>query len=325
MKNKALWIALGSVGLVVVLTIVALATGGLFGNSSNVNFDDGKADNYANSGEYRTSAQRPAEPAGLTLEQDATKAMTAKDEAMVGRADTEMITTPGGSYPATTIPSLNPMMKKEGNISLEAEKPSEAFEKAVGIAKKYGGDTLNSSTSTSEYGKYFELTLRVTSNRFDEAMMDLRKLGKEIEYTTSSEDVTNQYMDLDSRLTARTNLKNRLTVILNRADKIGDILSIQDRITGVEQEIESLKGQMKYLEGMSSYSRIHVSISGPGSGPIDDGEDPMFVKGLKKIWEAFQQAILWIIMFLAVVAPFALIVWLVVWLIMKNVKKNKAA
>lgn len=325
MKNKALWIALGSVGLVVVLTIVALATGGMFGNSSNVNFDDGKADNYANSGEYRTSAQKPAEPAGLMLEADATKAMTAKDEAMAGRADTEMITTPGGSYPASTLPLFGQMMKKDGSISIEAEKPKEAFQNAIKIAKKYGGDILDSQSSGSSYGQYFEMTIRVPVGKFEEAKSDLMNLGEVLNDSSTSEDVSNQYVDLKARLSSRENLKTRLTTLLNRADKIGDMLSIQDRITNVEQEIESLKGQMQYLEGMTSFSRIHVTITGPGSGPIDDGEDPMFVKGLKKIWEAFQQAILWIIMFLAVVAPFALIVWLVVWLIMKNVKKNKAA
>jgi hypothetical protein len=169
------------------------------------------------------------------------------------------------------------------------------------------------------------MTIRVPVGKFEEAKSDLMNLGEVLSDSSTSEDVSNQYVDLKARLSSRENLKARLTTLLNRADKIGDMLSIQDRITNVEQELETIKGQMKYLEGMTSFSRIHVTISGPGSEPIDNGEDPIFIKGLKKIWEAFQQAILWIIMFLAIATPFGLIVWLVVWLIMKNMKKNKAA
>lgn len=326
MKNKALWIALGSVGLVVVLTIVAFATGGMFGNYDvGEEYDGRKNDYYATSGEYGASAQRPAEPQGVMLDaSDATKAMTAKDEGR-GRGDMEMITTPGGSYPASTLPLFGQMMKKDGSISIEAEKPKEAFQNAIKIAKKYGGDILDSQSSGSSYGQYFEMTIRVPVGKFEEAKSDLMNLGEVLNDSSTSEDVSNQYVDLKARLSSRENLKTRLTTLLNRADKIGDMLSIQDRITNVEQEIESLKGQMQYLEGMTSFSRIHVTITGPGSEPIDNGEDTMFVKGLKKIWEAFQQAILWIIMFLAVAAPFGLIVWLVVWLIIKYMKKNKAA
>ena len=232
---------------------------------------------------------------------------------------------PTASIPGNTAKpiGIKQMMKKDGNVSLKADKPQEAANAIISIATKFGGDVLSMQSSGEKTSQYFNITIRVPSQKFDNAMQEVLKLGDKASVTTSSEDVTGEYIDMKSRLDSRTRKREALLTMLTKADKIGDLLSIHDRIADVEQEIESIKGQMQYLEGMTSYSRITVDIS-PKDGLISTDSPSGFVDGLGKIWVAFQKAILWLLMIIAVLIPFGIIT-LLVYFIVKASRKRPGA
>ncbi len=315
MRNKVLWTIGGIAALVLILTVVALVAPRPMGDKNAdrgqgtigniVALDESEKAKYGAPGESASVAPMPE-----------TKGMTASGGAAQTPADVLI---------AKPLPPLfGQMMKKDGNIAIEAEKPKETSDAVVKIATKLGGDVLSMRSSGDTDNMYFDITIRIPVNNFESALTELTKLGKVQDVQTNSEDVTSQYVDLKARLSSREALKSRLMLLLSKTDKIGELLQIQDRVSSVEQEIESIKGEMKYLEGMSAYSRINVRISGKGN-IISNGADSPFVEGLKRVWEAIQQAVLWIILFFGVSIPILavilLLVWLGVFIYRKNTKK----
>ncbi len=323
MRNKVLWTIGGIAALVLILTVVALVAPRPMGdNGALVNETGSGRAGYGRDGNMvaldesgKTKYSAPGESTSIAIPSPMpeAKGMTASG----GAAQT-----PDDVLIAKPLPPLfGQMMKKDGNIAIEAEKPKEASDAVVKIATKLGGDVLSMHSSGDTENMYFDITIRIPVNNFENALTELTKLGKVQDVQTNSEDVTSQYVDLKARLSSREALKSRLMLLLSKTDKIGELLQIQDRVSSVEQEIESIKGEMKYLEGMSAYSRINVRISGKGN-IISDGGDSPFVEGLKRVWEAIQQAVLWIMLFFGVSIPILAVILLLVWLGMLIYRKN---
>ncbi len=113
------------------------------------------------------------------------------------------------------------------------------------------------------------VTIRVPSARFDEALSELRKLAWKVQReSTSGEDVTDQYVDLEARLKAQKATEEELLALLrevrqsegNAQEKAEAILSIYQRLTEVRTQIEKLQGQMQYLEKMSAMATITLEL-----------------------------------------------------------------
>ena len=90
--------------------------------------------------------------------------------------------------------------------------------------------------------------------------------------TTNSTDVTSEYVDLQSRLTAKQAAEKKLLEILDKAEKTEDVLAVYTQLQMIQTEIESLKGQIKYYEQSAALSSISVRlIAEAGAQPIAIG------------------------------------------------------
>jgi hypothetical protein len=178
------------------------------------------------------------------------------------------------------------------------------------------------------------VTLRVPAERFDEALAQLRTMaGKVQTETISGDDVTDQYVDLQSRLRALTATETELIALLgevrqsegNAQEKAQAILDIYNRLTEVRSQIETIQGQMQYLEQMAAMSTITVELY-PREPEIvqpvvDEGYDPLRTlsragRALVAILQWLLNAAIWLVVtvvpILAILAaPVLLIVWLV--------------
>jgi PKD repeat protein len=78
--------------------------------------------------------------------------------------------------------------------------------------------------------------------------------------TTDSQDVTEEYIDLNSQLTNLQATEQQLLTIMQKAGTIPDVLSVQNQLTSVQSQIEQTKGRMQYLQGTSSTSLLNVTL-----------------------------------------------------------------
>jgi tetrahydromethanopterin S-methyltransferase subunit B len=153
------------------------------------------------------------------------------------------------------------MIVRSGNISLVAEDVNQAMQAITQLATGYNGYVVSSSVSGEEEGMRGWIAIRVPDDKFDQAMAEIRGLAVRVEEeSTSSQDVTEEYIDLEARLANAEATEQEFLALLDKAEDVDDILKIYNSLSQVRQEIEQIKGRMQYLERTSSMSLISVSL-----------------------------------------------------------------
>jgi hypothetical protein len=159
---------------------------------------------------------------------------------------------------------------KTGSLDLRVKKG--AFDSTLSAitAKVTGlrGYVADSTTSSADRSRSGTITVRVPADSFDQLLGDLRRLGEVRGQTEKGTEVTAQYTDLQARLAAQVATRERLNAVLAKASTVPDILSVQDRITEVQTQIEQLQGQLRVLDDQTAMGTLAVSVSEPGAKPV---------------------------------------------------------
>lgn len=155
------------------------------------------------------------------------------------------------------------MLILTASVAMRAKDPWSISERAQSIAIGLGGDVMGLSQSGSGDKRTANLTLRVPSARFNDAIRALRDIN-DVEIVSSNvdgKDVTESFVDLDARLRAKVSEEQRYLALLARADKIDDILKIDQSLSQVRTQIEQLTGQLNSLKQRTAFSTITVAIT----------------------------------------------------------------
>jgi hypothetical protein len=158
----------------------------------------------------------------------------------------------GGSVDLTKI-------VRDGTIALSVPDGSfqEKLARVVAIAHANGGFVLTSQTQGSASGT---MTIRVPAARFDQAFGQVGQLGTVESSTVTGKDVTNQYLDYRAHL---QNLIGRRTVIrslLARTTTIGESLRIYNELANVQEQIDQIQGELRYLNDQVAESTLTVDL-----------------------------------------------------------------
>jgi hypothetical protein len=158
-------------------------------------------------------------------------------------------------------------------IALETGGIQEAISKIEALAAKYGGYVAGTSLSSSGIQTVTEISIRVPKAHFHSVVDLIRSYGKVLGERTTSEDVTQQYVDLKARLVNLQEQEMRLREILGMAKTVEDVLNVERELERVRGDLESLQGQVNYLEGNVEMSSIAVRLVEPASSFILPGID----------------------------------------------------
>jgi hypothetical protein len=157
---------------------------------------------------------------------------------------------------------------KTGTIGLVVAdgKVSSVVGKVRGIATTVGGYVA--SEKSEEYGDdpTSTLTLRVPVSTFERTMTAVRNevnkgIGKVDTSSSSGQDITAQYSDIQAQIQSLTATRNRFLVILSRANTIGETLSVQERVDSTQLQIDRLEGQRRLLQKQSDLATVTVTVS----------------------------------------------------------------
>lgn len=139
---------------------------------------------------------------------------------------------------------------KNASIQLKVDHPDSVFKNLDVIAKLNKGYISHSSES------YAAIT--VESSKLEEALEMISKLGKVKEKSISTQDVTANYTDLKIRLDNAEKARKRYLELLNKSEKVSDILPIEKELERITGNIERMKGQLKLMNHQLAYSKISV-------------------------------------------------------------------
>ena len=170
----------------------------------------------------------------------------------------------GGGLPSA---SEERMIVRNGDISLVVEDVIKSRDEIARIAIRLGGFVVSSSISGEEQDRRGVISIRVPDDKFEQSLAELRGLAVRVtSESTSSRDVTEEYIDLQARLNNAEATESQYLALLDKAIDVEDILRIYDSLSRVRSEIEQLKGRMQYLERTSSMSLITVYLEPETSG-----------------------------------------------------------
>jgi hypothetical protein len=213
---------------------------------------------------------------------------------------------------------------KTGYMTLEVNDITEAIAGITRVAKELEGYVVSSDQSGDKDITYGRIAIRVPSDRFDEALDRLRKLAVKVpNESTSSQDVTEEYTDLQAQLRNLEATEAQYLELLKKAEKVEDMLAVQRELSNVRGQIEQIKGRIHYLERTSDMALIEVNlqktqpIDGTGWSALETLKSA--IRGLAAFGKALANIFIW----LAIFSPVWIII-LVVVLYFTRWRKKKA-
>jgi hypothetical protein len=157
---------------------------------------------------------------------------------------------------------------KTANLGLRSEEVRQSAAQAQQVAATAGGTVFSSQVYRSEDSVTAQLILSVPSEEFERVLDELRGLGEKVTTdTVSGQDVTEEYVDLESRERNLRATEESLLGLYNKAGSVEEALSIQRELTNVRGEIELVQGRIKYLDQHTAYSQITLDIQPVTSPP----------------------------------------------------------
>lgn len=215
-------------------------------------------------------------------------------------------------------------------VTVEERQFRTAYDRAARLATELGGFIADSDAQASgdaTVPQSGQITMRVPVDRFDEARSRLAALGVLKGESIAGQDVTDQLVDLDARVTTLQAQEEAYRNLLGRAESIGDVLQVQEQLFSVRTQIEQLQAQAASLQDRAALSTITVTIEEPAApGPGDDDRD-----GLGASWDRAKDAFTGVIGGLLVAAaallPIAVLVLVlgaVTWPIVRRSRRRRA-
>ncbi len=200
---------------------------------------------------------------------------------------------PSTGSPSTTAPTLpsgavgqSAKIEQTGSLSLTVGRGnlSRSVAELTNLAAAYGGFVANSETQSGAAAgsaPSASVTLQVPVDSFATVLHSAQALGKTSDLTTKATDVTGEYVDLQSRITALQASRQQYLTILAKATTVGDVLSVQQQLDTIQSQIEQLQGQLQLLASQTSFSTLAVTVNERTPAPRPA---PVPASGLVRAW-----------------------------------------
>ncbi|HEU5159366.1 MAG TPA: DUF4349 domain-containing protein [Streptosporangiaceae bacterium] len=164
------------------------------------------------------------------------------------------------------------------------------------------------------------LVLGVPSDKLDGVLTELERVGKVSYRSSSSQDVSDTYVDTEARIKTMQAGVDRLRALLTRATSLEQIITLESELTRRQADLDALQARLAELDKRVDQSEVTVTLWTSEAEPVVDDND--FVDSLRGAWEAFLSSIVVIFTGLAVMLPWLVIVLLVVLLARRILRRR---
>ena len=163
-----------------------------------------------------------------------------------------------GAMAQAESPEQVRMLIWSASLYVEVSNVSNTLSQVISITKKVDGYVESESAS---YDDSVRVTLRIPVNSFKSTVSTLETLGNVTHRRVSSDDVTEEYIDIDARLKTMIALRDRLRVLLERAEDVKDVLAVERELSRIQADIDSMQARLKALAGKVDFATINININ----------------------------------------------------------------
>ncbi len=219
-----------------------------------------------------------------------------------------------------------------GNLELQVKNVDTVTKKISKICDKYGAFVSDMSLTNTNYEISNNITVRVKSKDFTKLISDIK--GSSIfirRVEINSNDVTEEFIDIESRLKTKKEVRERyIDILKNKAGEIKDVIAAEEAIRTITEEIEAKEGRLRYLSNKVDLSTVNTLIF----QKVDFKSEPnvyekpyvtKMVEALKNGWAMVTEILLFVLNIWPFILGFVLIVWKRKWVggIFRRKKSNK--
>ena len=185
----------------------------------------------------------------------------------------------------TSVAAQNRIIVHTAHAVLVVDEVADAIDQVDALARESGGWVVGSDRSSRHSG---HISIRVPAATLNQVIKQLESIAIEVEsMALSSQDVTDEYVDSQSRLTSLRATEEVLLKLLGQANKVEDALKVQNEITRVQSQIEAIQGRIKFLEETAAFSLVNVSLKlTTADMRVDAGGDTAFRVGRSATFRA---------------------------------------
>ncbi|MFE3591822.1 DUF4349 domain-containing protein [Streptomyces niveus] len=206
---------------------------------------------------------------------------------------------------------------RTATLSVEVKSVTKALAEARSVALDAGGviedettERVDDSYTTSH------VVLRVPEAEYDSVLTELAGTGKLLSRSANAKDVTEQVVDVNSRIATQRASVNRVRKLMDQAQDITDVVALESQLNTRQAELESLLAKQASLADRTTMATVTLDLSERAKEEkTDEGDGPGFLDALGGGWDAFVSVLRWIVVVLAAILPFvvALAVLFVLW------------
>ncbi|MEU9350948.1 DUF4349 domain-containing protein [Streptomyces griseoloalbus] len=211
---------------------------------------------------------------------------------------------------------------RTASLTVRVEDVPKALDQARAATGNAGGHVGDETTHRDEEGhEHTRVVLRVPVAEYEEVLAELEGTGRLVERNAKARDVTDQVVDVESRITSQRASVARIRELMDRATKLSDVVTLEGELSTRQADLEALLAQQASLRDRTSLATITLSLSEtPVEEAAREDDDPGFVDALTAGWDAFVTMLRWLAVAVGAVLPFAAAAVLLVLLWLKAVR-----
>ncbi|MEU7849724.1 DUF4349 domain-containing protein [Micromonospora parva] len=174
-----------------------------------------------------------------------------------------------------------------GTMRVQVDDVDSAAREATAVATRAGGFVGGDQRRSADADAVAELVLRVPAAKFTGVVEEIAKLGRQQNREINTQDVTEETVDLDARITSQRARVDSARRLLARATSITDLVSLENELGRREADLASLEAKKRRLADLTALSTITVALAGPAAKTTEEKAETGFLVGLRGGWKAF--------------------------------------
>jgi hypothetical protein len=278
-----------------------------------------------------TTAYTPSSGTGMMNKVAATELYSADEDYEYAAAEEQTSAIASGTT-ADTVTDTERKIVYTGSMDLQTKEFDKALGDITALVKESGGYISSQETngrsltySGGYYSRYASLTVRVPADKFDSLMNGVSGICNVTEQSVSTDDISDTYYDAEAHLSTLKLEEERLLDILSKAEKLDDVITLEQALSDVRYQIESLTAQLRRMDNSVTYSTLTlylnevVEYTEPTTEPVSFAEK--LAEAAKRSGESiadfFENLILWIVEELPLVLLWAVLIIAVLWVLVR--------
>ncbi|MFF9327222.1 DUF4349 domain-containing protein [Streptomyces sp. NPDC014776] len=194
---------------------------------------------------------------------------------------------------------------RTASLTVRVKDVAKALDGARAAAESAGGYVGDETTTRDEDGgEQTRLVLRVPVARYEAVLTELQGAGRLLERASKAQDVTDQVVDVESRIRSQRASVARVRELMDRAAKLSDVVELEGELSRRQADLEALLARQASLKDRTALATITLSLHGTPVQEAAEDDTPGFVDALTGGWHAFLTMLRWIAVALGATLPF---------------------